>query len=111
MQLPSDPILRELVPEFIASWRADVRTLLPQLSATHNSQELYRFGHTLKGSARQFGFEELADCGAEIMQIAREQQWETLAHVTERIVQSLAEIEQLALAHNLPIPNTGATNM
>lgn len=111
MQLPDDPILRELVPEFIVSWRADLSTTLPALVATQDSNELYRFGHTLKGSARQFGFAELADCGAEIMELARSTQWDALDQITQRISQYLADIEQLARTHNLPLPQNSATNM
>ncbi len=111
MQLPDDPILLDLVPDFVVSWTSDVQTVLPALVAERNTDELYRFGHTLKGSARQFGFSELADCGSEIMQVARQARWDTLSEIIERVRALLNEIEQCAREHNLPIPDRSTTNL
>ncbi len=111
MQLPDDPILLELVPDFVVSWTSDVNTVLPALVAARNTDELYRFGHTLKGSARQFGFAELADCGSEIMHIAREARWDALGEIIEHVRALLKAIEQCAREHNLPIPERSTTNL
>lgn len=78
MNLPNDPILLELVPEFVASWRHDLENVLPAIVTQRNRQELYRFGHTLKGSSRQFGFVELAELGGDLMHYAQEDQWDLL---------------------------------
>ncbi|MDW8074673.1 MAG: Hpt domain-containing protein [Bacteroidota bacterium] len=106
--LPEDPILLELVPEFIASWRHQIATLLPQLASTRNHEELYRFGHTLKGSARQFGFSDLADCGAELMDIARHQQWDHIGETIRHIEHILASLEDAA--HQRGLGTTGKSS-
>lgn len=94
MKLPNDPILLELVPEFISSWEQELASVLPYIVASQDNQELYRFGHTLKGSARQFGFDELAELGAQLMDCARANEWE-LGDLPRAIHDVLSRIQQL----------------
>jgi HPt (histidine-containing phosphotransfer) domain-containing protein len=111
MTLPDDPILLELVPEFVVSWRRDIAEQLPAIVAERNRDELYRFGHTLKGSARQFGFAELADIGAEIMSIARENLWDRLDETIATARELLDALELLARQHGMTIPTSSSTNL
>ncbi|GIV56095.1 MAG: hypothetical protein KatS3mg040_0863 [Candidatus Kapaibacterium sp.] len=111
MQLPDDPILRELAPEFCVSWRNDLGIVLPNIVATQNQSELYCFGHTLKGSARQFGFTELADCGAELMQHASLGAWDAVPDTVARISALLESLESHLRANGMTIPDGSSTNV
>ncbi|RMF35889.1 MAG: Hpt domain-containing protein [Chlorobiota bacterium] len=111
MQLPDDPILRDLAPEFCVSWRNDLSTVLPNIIAAHNQSELYRFGHTLKGSARQFGFAELADCGAELMQHASLGAWDAVPDTVARIHVLIESLESFLRASGMTIPDSSSTNV
>ncbi|MCX7930531.1 MAG: Hpt domain-containing protein [Chlorobi bacterium] len=111
MQLPDDPILLELVPEFICSWRNDCAIRLREIAGAQDREELYRFGHTLKGSARQFGFNQLAECGADVMQIARDNTWDQLDATIATIARLLDHIEDLARQHGMSTPTTNTTNL
>lgn len=111
MNLPNDPILLELVPEFVASWRHDLENVLPAIIAQRNRQELYRFGHTLKGSSRQFGFVELAELGSDLMHHAQEDQWDLLQQTIAQIEVTLKELELLLQQHGLHASNKSLTNL
>lgn len=111
MQLPDDPILLELAPEFCVFWRKDLSTVLPNILATQNQSELYRFGHTLKGSARQFGFADLADCGVELMQCATRGVWDTVPDIVARIRALLDSLESFLRASGMTIPDSSSTNV
>ncbi len=94
MQLPNDEILRELFPEFIDSWLTDMRTVFPQLILEHNKSDLRRLGHTLKGSAAQFGVMDLREFGIEIMEYAEKSEFEKASEVSEKILKRLLEIRE-----------------
>lgn len=110
MTLPDDPVLQELLPEFLASWQRDLRMLLPTFVADRNREELYRFGHTLKGSARQFGFEHLAALGAEIMEAAQQQRWDIVSQIASAALAELTAIEESARQCGI-LPPQGSTNL
>lgn len=74
-QGPQDPILQELLPEFLDSWTNDLTTTWAGIRDRADAQELYRFGHTIKGSFIQFGFRDLAAAGREIMEDANAGAW------------------------------------
>jgi HPt (histidine-containing phosphotransfer) domain-containing protein len=79
MTLPSDPIVLELLPEFINDWIAQLdREFQPILDAK-NEELLYRLGHTLKGSCLQFGLQEPAQLGIQLMGLSKEQKWDEAA--------------------------------
>lgn len=74
-QGPQDPILQELLPEFLDSWLNDLTTTWVGIRERADVQELYRFGHTIKGSFIQFGFRDLSAAGREIMEDANAGAW------------------------------------
>lgn len=75
MKLPEDPMIRELFPEFIDSWLNDLsEQFLPAYNAK-NAQDVYRVGHTLKGTCLQFGIDEVAQLGIEMMAASKEENW------------------------------------
>ena len=50
MKIPDDPFIVELLPEFIDTWIDDLNNLYPSVLESKNTDELYRIGHTIKGS-------------------------------------------------------------
>jgi len=74
-QGPTDPILQELLPEFLDSWMKDLTISWAAIRERADVQELYRFGHTIKGSFIQFGYRDLAQAGREIMSDADAGSW------------------------------------
>ena len=78
MNLPNDPFILELLPEFIEDWLQKLDDEFPQIFAEKDSDSLYRFAHTIKGSAYQFGFNELGDLGVEMMAQVKSKDWVNL---------------------------------
>lgn len=75
MKLPEDPMIRELFPEFIETWLADIdEQFLPAYNAK-STDEVYRIGHTLKGTCLQFGIDDVAQLGIEMMAASKEENW------------------------------------
>jgi chemotaxis protein histidine kinase CheA len=59
-----------MLPEFFATWDRDLCNAQSDVVAQHDTEALYRFGHTIKGSMIQFGFRGLSAIGVAIMQDA-----------------------------------------
>lgn len=76
MVLPEDPFIRELLPEFIDTWIDDLENQFGPAIDNRNSQDLYRLGHTLKGSCFQFSLDHIANMGIELMGYAKEENWD-----------------------------------
>jgi len=76
LKLPEDPFVLELLPEFVDTWIQDIDDQFQPLIDSKNSDDLYRFGHTIKGSCFQFGLDEIAEKGIELMGYAKTQDWE-----------------------------------
>lgn len=74
---PSDPVLTDLMPEFIAQWTNDLTVTWAEIKERGDIEEFRRFGHTIKGSFLQFGFRELSPIGREIMGDAENGDWES----------------------------------
>lgn len=74
---PSDPVLADLMPEFIAQWTKDLTVTWAEIKDRGDMEEFRRFGHTIKGSFLQFGFRELSPIGREIMDDADRGDWES----------------------------------
>lgn len=91
MNIPNDPFIRELLPEFVDTWIQDIDTQFTIISESRNANDLYRFGHTLKGSCFQFGLDEIAHLGIEIMTLAKANNWsgpaELVSQIREKFVQ------------------------
>ena len=73
--LPTDPVLADLVPEFLEQWERDLTVTFSGIQERQDVEELRRFGHTIKGSFLQFGFRDLAGVGKEIMIDAENEDW------------------------------------
>lgn len=93
MKVPNDPFIIELLPEFLETWQNDIDNQLPVLLKERNKDELYRFGHTLKGSCFQFGFDETAQLGIELMGCSKEENWNKALDLEQKIKQSFSEIK------------------
>lgn len=100
MKLPDDEIILELLPEFLDSWLEEMHHVLPPLIETKNSTDLRRFGHTLKGSASQFGFEDLRDMGITLMSFAEQNEFEKAHEYAHVIINRLEEIKQFLHSHS-----------
>jgi HPt (histidine-containing phosphotransfer) domain-containing protein len=94
MKLSDDPFVRELLPEFVDNWISDIDSQFKQLIETKNSDDLYRFAHTLKGSCFQFGLDHIAQLGIELMGYAKEKDWESAAAMEDKIRSSFLEVKE-----------------
>ena len=86
-----DPILTELVPEFLARCRQLVAELRGALEAG-NLAAAGRIGHVLFGSGGSYGFEEIGSLGREIERAAREGDADTLRSLAERLDSHVARV-------------------
>ena len=93
MKLPKDPIVLELLPEFIDTWVHDINTQMQPILESGNKDDLFRFGHTLKGSCLQFGFEDLAKYGYDIMDYSKEENWEKAAEMETKLKQIFSDLK------------------
>ena len=94
VQLPNDPFVLELLPEFVDTWIQDIDAQFDELIQAKNSDELYRFGHTLKGSCFQFGLDEIAALGIELMGYAKNKDWENAVQMGPKLKQSFINIKK-----------------
>lgn len=94
MELPDDPFVLELLPEFIATWIRDIKAKMIPLAQEHNEDDLYRFGHTIKGSCFQFGLPHIAQFGIELMGYARAHDWESAIQMEPRVIEALETSRQ-----------------
>ncbi len=97
--VPEDPIIREMMADFVESWRRDIRDKLPQLESERKQDELYRFGHTLRGSGRQFGLLRMSDIGLHIQECARAEQWDQLPKLRADLQSELDYVQQFIIDH------------
>jgi chemotaxis protein histidine kinase CheA len=73
---PADPVLADLMPEFITLWTKDLTVTWPEIRERGDIEEFRRFGHTIKGSFLQFGFRDLSPIGRDVMSDAEIGDWE-----------------------------------
>jgi len=76
MNIPEDPVIQELIGEFVDTWILDIENDFKRLVETKNSEDLYRLAHTLKGSCFQFGLDDIAHLGIELMDKAKAKEWD-----------------------------------
>ncbi len=93
MELPQDPFVRELLPEFVDSWLDDIENQFDEFVSKKNSEELYRLAHTLKGSCFQFGLNDIANYGIELMGYAKELDWRRASELKPKIVSLFNEVK------------------
>ena len=100
MQLPDDTFVLELLPEFISTWIRDIKAKLKPLAEEKNENDLYRLGHTIKGSCFQFGLPHIAEFGIELMGYARAHDWDSAIAMEARVVEAL-EVSRQYVKDNL----------
>ena len=93
MKMPEDPFIIELLPEFLETWLNDIDNQLPVILKEKDTKELYRFGHTIKGSCFQFGFDETAQLGIELMGASKDENWDKALELEKKIKQAFNEIK------------------
>ena len=93
MNLPEDPFVRELLPEFVDSWLDDIDKQYKQHIKTKNSNDLYRLAHTLKGSCFQFGLNNIAELGIELMGYTKDNDWEQAKQMEAKIKNAFIEVK------------------
>ncbi len=91
MNLPDDPFILELLPEFLESWIDDMNTTYKSLIETKNDTDLYRLAHTLKGSCFQFGLDDIAKLGVELQTIAKDKDFAKAATYEEPLLSKFNE--------------------
>ncbi|MBL8003694.1 MAG: Hpt domain-containing protein [Candidatus Kapabacteria bacterium] len=95
MQLPDDPFIRELLPEFIDDWIDQIQQNFDEYVQSNNFEDMYRLGHTLKGSCLQFGLDDLAAIGIEIMNFCKEQQMEQVIPMKQKLLSTFTYVKSL----------------
>lgn len=101
MNIPDDPFIQELLPEFVDTWLNDMETKLPLYIETKNATDLYRLAHTLKGSCFQFGIDEVAQKGIELMTLAKAEEWEKSLTMGNEIINMFKEAKQFLIDKGL----------
>ena len=94
MQLPEDPFVLELLPEFIEDWLEKLDTEYPKFVEDRDLESMHRLAHTMKGSSYQFGFTDLGDIGVEMMAQVKSNDWESLELNKQKFRNRLMEIKE-----------------
>jgi hypothetical protein len=95
VNIPDDPFVKELLPEFIDTWIQDLDNQFKDLIAQKKNDELYRFGHTLKGSCFQFGLDDIAALGIELMGYSKDNSWDKAAEMEQKIRNAFIEVRNI----------------
>ncbi len=93
MKIPDDPFILELLPEFVETWISDIHEQFEVIIAEKKSDDLYRFGHTIKGSCFQFGLDEIAALGIEMMGYARANDFDKANELGPKILQNFKDVK------------------
>jgi len=93
MNIPLDPVILELIEEFVDTWIVDIDNDFKRLVETKNSDDLYRLAHTLKGSCFQFGLDEIAHLGIELMDKAKAKEWDLALEYEQPLREKFAEVK------------------
>lgn len=101
IQLPEDPILLEMLPDYLISWEKDFQTRFIEIIASKDVSELKRFGHTLKGSSRQFSMKHIAEYGTIIQHHAESQDFESALGLKEIVLQELLRVKHYLIESGL----------
>lgn len=99
MNLPEDQFVRDLLPEFIESWLNDI-DYFHTFKAANNKDDLYRMAHTIKGSCYQFGLNDIAELGIELMKYASIPDWKNAEDLQKKIKMKFIEVDEY-LKNNL----------
>lgn len=94
MNIPDDPFIIELIPEFVDTWIKDLDEQFDKYLNEKNDQDLYRLAHTLKGSCFQFGLDEIANLGIELMGYCKEKDWEKASEMGPKLKESFRDVQK-----------------
>ncbi len=94
MKLPEDKFVRELLPEFVDSWISDIENQFEDLVKNENFDDLYRMAHTIKGSCFQFGLDEIAELGIELMGLAKNKDLQHAIKLKDKIISMFYEAKE-----------------
>lgn len=94
MKLPDDPYVVELLPEFVDQWIQDIDNDFDKHFQAKNANDMYRFAHTIKGSCLQFGLDEIASKGIELMGYCKKADWSKIEPMGDNIRQSFIEVKK-----------------
>lgn len=95
MQIPNDPFIRELLPEFIEDWIYQIHHNFDDMVKAKNFDDMYRMGHTLKGSCLQFGLDDMAAIGIEIMTFCKEQEMDKVVPMKEKLLTKFEYVKSI----------------
>lgn len=101
MTLSDDPIILELLPEFVLDWLKQLDAEFHEILDKKDEQRLYRLGHTLKGSCLQFGLEDPAKLGITLMEHSKVQNWDAARAMYDPIRSYFLEAQKLLQAKGL----------
>jgi HPt (histidine-containing phosphotransfer) domain-containing protein len=94
MKMPQDPNILALLPEFIDTWLEDIESQFKDLILSQNADDLYRMAHTIKGSCLQFGLDDIAAYGIELMGYAKNKDFEKAKNMEDKIVTAFKQAKE-----------------
>jgi len=97
MKLPDEPVIQELIEEFVDSCLVDINDF-SKLVEEENEDDLYRMGHTIKGSCFQFGLDEIAQLGVELMGNCEDKNFEEIAKSENKIRSKFIEVKEFIIS-------------
>ena len=101
MNIPDDPFIRKLLPEFVDTWIQDLNEQYALYIREKNGAELYRLAHTIKGSCFQFGLNEIAELGITIMGMAKEADFDKAAPMGEKLINYFNDVKTFIVENNI----------
>ncbi len=90
-----------MLGDFVESWQRDFNDKLPAIVQEKHAEELFRFGHTLRGSGRQFGLLAMSDLGMEVQECARSERWDLLPALQQRLSDELVYVKQFVIENGI----------
>lgn len=87
-----DEMLKDLIPGFLENRRKELLEL-EGLVAQSNFDELSRFGHKLKGTALNYGFQRLGEIAASLEQAAISKNIDVIQRLSQDIKMHLANMQ------------------
>ncbi len=100
MKMPSDPIILEFLPEFVEDWQQQIKEKFGPYMADKNTDDMYRLGHTLKGTCFQFGLDHIAEMGIELMELVKKEDWERIQPMESKLMDAFVEAQKFVESHS-----------
>ncbi|MBN2414465.1 response regulator [bacterium] len=80
-----DELMKELTEFFITDLSRKMKQFEIDLAA-RNQEEVTRFGHSLKGTAGSYGFNQFSEVGGRIETAAQEAEWEIIRDLRDKLI-------------------------